>query len=256
MIKCTYFWGRTHDIGSAVAEDWYAQLFEQESRLPGLRRLASWRIREAPQPEDVKRSLNLFHRMTETWWDDEATWRDQHAALLERELSNNSVVDTLFTHLSAAIPEYDLLRDAPPQHYPYATLPIEWRTGKRPLVAQVDGHDLWRYVYFFNYRDDVPYADGEDWYLGHHTREGKQLPGLAHYVTWRRLGPPDKATNASAEARRFVRYTELCFEEFDTWYQVCYREGPLWHMSEKYGGVWGEYQQFFLGASPDLVVER
>lgn len=256
MIKCTYFWGRADGVDPATAEEWYAQFLLTEGALPGLRGLASWRVREAPQPADVKRSLNLFHRMTETWWDDEMTWRDEHASLLEREAVGGSVVGTLFTHLSDEAPEYNLLRDSPPQHYPYATMPIEWSTGKRPEVPEVDGHDLWRYVYFFSYRDGVPHSDGEDWYLGHHTREGKQLPGLAHYVTWRRLGPPEKTSGASADARHFVRYTELCFEDFETWHQVCYSEGPRWHMSPEYGGVWGDYQQFFLGVAPDITVER
>lgn len=253
MIKLTFLWGRSADATADEAEALADRVLAEEVRLPGLRRLASWRVREAPQPADVKRDLNSYHRLTETWWDDEATCLERHAPLLQDALAESAVVGRHFALLSAATPEFDLLKDAPPQHYPYASLPVDWSRGHRPRAPEPDGHDLWRYVYFFNYRPEVPLEDGEDWYLGHHTREGKQLPGLVHYVTWRRLGPPTGAGGWADEARRFVRYTELCFEDFDTWHLVCYREGPRWHMSEEHGGVWGDYEQLFLGPRPDVL---
>jgi hypothetical protein len=66
-------------------------------------------------------------------------------------------------------PEYDLLRDAPQQQYKYATLPLWWPHG-RPIADEQQ--EIFVNSYCLAYRDDLPTADAEDWYLGHHTREG------------------------------------------------------------------------------------
>ena len=256
MIKYTYFFSFADGVDAADGDRWYVDEFSaREASLPGVQRLASWRIREAPQPAEVKRPLNTYHRMTEVWCSDEAAWTQHHAALLDSERGRH--FGELKGIIVTAAPEYDLRRDAPPQHYQHMGLPIEWSTGKRPDVAEPTGEDMWRFVYFFRYRDDVTFDDGEDWYLGHHTREGKQLPGVMRYVTWRRLGRGDLTSGAAGEARHFVRYTELCFDSFETWYRVLYQEGPRWRMSDKHPtGVWTDYHNFFTGIAPDLVRGR
>lgn len=254
-VRFAYFFDLADGVGEDEGERWYRDLFVQERELPGVRRVAAYRTRSVPQPEDVRRPLSAFHRMVEVEVDDEATWAQEHAALLEREAKD--VVGTLRGILSPVAPEYDLLRDVPPQHYPYLTQPLDWKTGRRPQVPEPDGSDLWRYVYFFSYADGVDLDAGEDWYVGHHTREGKQLPGLVRYLTWRRLGPPTGAGGWVDEARRFVRVTELCFESFETWYRVCYPEGLRWTMpQDRPRGVWGDYEAFFVGPTPDLVHDR
>lgn len=255
MIKCTYFWSWREGIEKGP-NDWLDEAREHERGLTGLVRSAWWEVRTAPQPKDVRRSLSHFAHFVETWWDSEGSWREQHEPFLDREIRGSDRVGDFFVHLSDPHPQYDLIRDVPAAHYPHMARPLDWSAGHRPVVPEPDGHDMWRYVYFFNYRDGVPLDDGEDWYLGHHTREGKQLPGLVHYVTWRRRGPSHELAGLADEARRFVRYTELCFEDFDTWHKVCYREGPRWTMSEVHGGVWGDYQQLFLGPTPYATYER
>jgi hypothetical protein len=44
--------------------------------------------------------------------------------------------------------------------------------------------------------------------LGHHTREGKQLPGMRHYRTWRTIHVPEEP-GSPLKPNRWVRLTEL-----------------------------------------------
>ncbi|MCL4232211.1 MAG: hypothetical protein KJ053_11560 [Dehalococcoidia bacterium] len=103
------------------------------------------------------------------------------------------------------MPQYDLLRDAPPQHYKYMTLPLWWPSGP-PEVD--DSAPIFIDSYCIAYRQDISFATGEDWYLGHHTREGKQLPGMKHYRTWRTI-PVGEQLPPPLDLNRWTRLTEL-----------------------------------------------
>lgn len=62
--------------------------------------------------------------------------------------------------------------------------------------------------YCIAYRPCVTVAAGEDWYLGHHTREGKQLPGMKYYRMWRTIHFADELP-PPLDLHRWVRLTEL-----------------------------------------------
>jgi hypothetical protein len=102
-------------------------------------------------------------------------------------------------------PQYDLLRDAPPQHYKYMTLPLWWPNG---APEPDDTAEIFIDSYCIAYRPDISLATGEDWYLGHHTREGKQLPGMKHYRTWRTI-PVSEELPAPLRLNKWTRLTEL-----------------------------------------------
>jgi len=107
----------------------------------------------------------------------------------------------------------------PAQHYPYLALPVRWRMGKEPEVAEPRGTAMAKYMYCLGYRKDVDLRWAEDWYLGHHTREGKQLPGLMRYVTYRR--------------RRLPRLDECRPEVADRW--LCRPSIPTAGLSRRSG---------------------
>ncbi len=73
-----------------------------------------------------------------------------------------------------------------------------------------------RFVHFFNYTDGVSVNDGETWYLGHHTREGKQLPGVKHYCTWQTIRVPQDPASP-LHPNRWFRLTELGLVSFDAY---------------------------------------
>jgi hypothetical protein len=101
-------------------------------------------------------------------------------------------------------PQLDLLRDAPPQHYKYMTLQLWWPKG----VPRIDEEEIFIDSYAISYAPEISFADGEDWYLGHHTREGKQLPGMRHYKTWRTIRVPEEP-GSPLKPNKWVRLTEL-----------------------------------------------
>lgn len=219
--------------------------------LPGVTRVVWWRARRVPQPEDVSRPLNAVTGMGEVFAP-EATLVTRVLPMLRDLAADVSRVTILRGVVCDEEPEYDLIRDVPAQQHPYFTLPVDWKSGRRIEVPEPTGEDLYRYVYFFAYRDEVSFDAGEDWYLGHHTREGRQLPGLVRYLTWRRRRPAG-AAEYDRDLLGLVRYTELCFESFERWYDACYRHGPRWRMPEEHPkGVWHDYHAFFLGPEPEI----
>jgi len=210
--------------------------------IPGVDRVRWWAARVVPQPDDVSRSLNAVVGMGQVCAP-ERVLRQGVLPMLENE--EEQLVRALLT---TCVPEYDLLRDVPQQQYPHLTRSVDWKSGSRPPAVEPLGVDQYRYVYLFAYQPDVGFDEGEGWYLGHHAREGKQLPGLVRYVTWRRQGDPG---GDSPAALGLVRHTELCFESFEAWHDACYTRGPRWTMPEgRTGSVWTDYHGFFLGPRP------
>jgi hypothetical protein len=104
-------------------------------------------------------------------------------------------------------PQYDLMRDVPPQQYRYMGLPLKWSNGEPKLI---DADETLYGVYFFYYHADLPVADGEDWYLGHHVREAKLMKqlGKKHYQTWRTLRVPEEP-GSRMQPNKWYRLTEL-----------------------------------------------
>jgi hypothetical protein len=149
---------------------------------------------------------NQFVRRTDLWFEDLDTavsGLNQHAELWRPSREGEPGFREFECMLLGEDPQYDLLRDAPPQHYKYMTLPLEWPNG--PPEVDYD-EPIFIDSYCIAYRDDLSEAIGDDWYLGHHTREGKQLPGMKHYRTWRTMHVDDRG---GIGLNRWRRLTEL-----------------------------------------------
>jgi hypothetical protein len=243
-VKFTFFIPRGDAApGQGPPADWLKQLAETD----GVRRVDWWTARTVRQPDEVRRSLNDVAGMGEVVAAEQVLW-DRVLPLFDQDATGpGATARGMVTPREA---EFDLRRDVPHQHYQYLSMPIDWKAGACAVAGEPRADDLYRYVYFFDYKPEIPYDDGEDWYLGHHTREGKQLPGLVRYLTWRRHGADTRGFDRLLGS---VRYTELCFDSFEAWYDACYRHGPNWTMPAQYpAGVWTDYHAFFLGPHPDL----
>ena len=251
-LKWTYIYALAEGSDAAWHRDeWLPGLLE----LPGVSRVIAHDARSAPQPPDVSRPLNAWAGVVDVQVDDPAVVAGH---VLPRV---GAVLGERFSELRGLLTtvryEYDLRRDVPAQQYPYLGERVSWKDAPPTSGEPGDSPDLWRYVYFFRYRDDVSWPDGEDWYLGHHTREGKQLPGLRRYVTWLRRRCDVLGKDQARLFNGFNRYTELCFQSFEEWHAATHAQGPRWRMAEAYPtGVWTDYQQLFIGPHPSLDLPR
>ena len=246
-LKWTYIYGLgdSADASAWHRDEWVRGLVGVD----GVSRVVVHEARKAPQPEDVARPLNDWAGLVEVHVDDATVVAEVLAPRVRAELGGR--LAALRGLLSTVEEEYDLRRDVPAQQHPYATEAISWKDTPPPAGEPGDTDDLWRYVYFFRYKDEVPWVEGEDWYLGHHTREGRQLPGLRRYLTWRRRRCDTLPDEDAALFNGFARYTELCFETFEEWHNATHAHGPRWRMADAWPtGVWTDYQQLFIGTSP------
>jgi hypothetical protein len=102
-------------------------------------------------------------------------------------------------------PQYNLVRAVPVQQYKYFAMQPKYIGG---APEYDDQNDVFMDIYMFNYK--VPIVEGEDWYLGHHVREGrisKQM-GMRHYQTWKTMKVPEES-GSPLKPNRFYRITEL-----------------------------------------------
>lgn len=254
MCHLVYFF----KLADGFDDSWYVKNWLlKELSVPGVAQVRSWRTLVAARTDVNPQPPNNYDRMTEVRFSDlEAA----EAALCTKSSlwrSDNREGFRLFEGIVVGpTPEYNLLADVPPQQYPYLAMPIVWRTGRVPDVPAPQTANLARYIYFFKYRDDVDTRLGEDWYLGHHTREGKQLPGIQTYITWRRRPLPglDKFI---PEIASFYRYTEIGYETIEYQQLAVNVEAPRWVRSMHYmQGVWEmeAYRNFYIPAEPDVVL--
>ena len=212
MIRFVHFFNYAEGVSVEEGESWYLERHVPEARkLPGLVRYCSWRGIDpgipypgsgAPTPFDqfVRRSELIFEDLetglkavtaASDLWKPSAEgspgFREFECMFLEQE------------------PQFNLLRDAPQQQYKYMTMPVWWPKG-RPEADETA--EIFVDTYCLAYRDDVSVTDGEDWYLGHHTREGKQLPGMMHYQTWKAIPVPEDP-GSPINPNKWYRLTEL-----------------------------------------------
>jgi hypothetical protein len=244
-------------FGSGFDDRWYReQWLPRELKAPGVMHTRSWKTLFAEKQAYMP--PNEYDRMTEVRFTSHqaaesalcsaaSQWREENREGLER--FEGIVVGPR--------PEYNLLADVPPQQYPLMTMPLAWKTGQPPDVPPPSTPNLVRYVYFFKYRDDVDVRMGEEWYLGHHTREGKQLPGIQTYITWKRRPVPGLA-NFIPEIAAFHRYTEIGYESIEYQQRAVNFEGPHFVPSIHYhsGVAWdtAAYRNFYIPEDPDIVL--
>ncbi|HNO64829.1 MAG TPA: hypothetical protein PKK39_00640 [Tepidiformaceae bacterium] len=210
MIRFVHLFNYACDI--AQGEQWYLETHVPAARaLPGVIGFRSWRGFDAgiPYPSPgAPTPHDQFVRRSELQFEDAAA----AVAALRAQPGIWSLAagsEPGFREFECMLlpeaPQYDLLRDAPPQHYKYMTLPLWWPSGA-PEVD--DSAEIFIDSYCIAYRPDLTFATGEDWYIGHHTREGKQLPGMKHYRTWRTI-PVAENLPAPLDLNKWTRLTEL-----------------------------------------------
>lgn len=212
MIRFVHLFNYAEGVSNEAGEAWYLNEHAPRARkLPGVVGYRSWPgihtgipfpSAGAPTPHDQ------FVRRSELVFEDVATALKSlagSASLWSPTAPGTPGFREFECMLLNVEPEFDLLRDAPQQQYKYMTLPLWWPKG--PPEAD-DNEEIFIDSYCIGYRPDVTFATGEDWYLGHHTREGKQLPGMKHYRTWRTVHVTAEMP-APLQLNRWVRLTEL-----------------------------------------------
>jgi hypothetical protein len=212
MIRFFHLFNYAEDIAEKDGENWYlGEHVPQVKKLSGVVRYRSWKYVDVglsfpswafPTP------LNQYIRRTELCFEDNKTGiqavMENPQLWLPSQKGAPGFKDFECMFLDEE-PEFNLLRDVPHQHYKYITLPLLWPKG-RPQVDE--NEEIFIDSYCLRYAPGVSWAEGEDWYLGHHTREGKQLPGMRHYKTWRTIHVPER-TDLPLEPNKWARLTEL-----------------------------------------------
>lgn len=212
MIRFVYFFNYTEGISLKDGETWYlTKHVSAVKELPSIINCRSWKQWDAgipfPSP-GAPAPFNQFVRRTELVFIDKQQGikaiRDNQSLFAPTTESTIGFRECECMFLDEE-PEFNFLRDVPYQHYKYITLPLWWPKG-RPQVEEND--EIFIDSYCFSYSPGITWTDGEDWYLGHHTREGKQLPGIRHYKTWRVIKLPDNDWSI-LKLNKWDRLTEL-----------------------------------------------
>jgi len=143
-------------------------------------------------------------------------------------------------------PQYNLLKDIPVQQFPYLSNPAKYTSGK---MLEDDFDDVIIDVYMFNYNLKVSQTEGEDWYLGHHVREGRisKRLGNKHYQTWKTLKVSEEAGSA-LKPNRFYRLTELGLPPYALQDPPANAELPamLAYTQSPFGKVIGEWRNILI----------
>jgi len=216
-----HFFSYPEGVSLEDGEQWYFdEHTTQAKKLPGVTRYRTWPVLlpvavQSPYPYDrfVRMSELVFENMSLA----------QQATLGNTNLWAAASPGTPgFGEFQCVfldeLPQFDLTKDTPVQQYKYGALPLKFAGGEHKYE---DGEDTLILVYLFSY--NVSVADGEDWYLGHHAREGKltKQVGLRHYQTWKTLSTPEEPDSA-LKPNRYYRLTE---EGLPAWTREQPKEG-------------------------------
>jgi len=212
MVRFVHFFNYAEGMSAKGGEDWYLNNHvPRVKKLPGIKRYLSWK-RVDVKVDSVKSGatpFDQFVRRSELWFEDLEVALKFVTSNLELWTPSKKGTpgfrefECMFLNEE---PEFNLLQDAPQQQYKYMTLPLWWPKG-RPLVDETA--EIFIDTYCLTYLPDkTSIANGEDWYLGHHTREGKQLPGMKHYKTWKTIRVPEYP-NSPLHPNKWYRLTEL-----------------------------------------------
>ncbi|MFW9952469.1 MAG: hypothetical protein ACFFKA_20305 [Candidatus Thorarchaeota archaeon] len=213
MIRFVHIFNYSANISVVDGEKWYLnEHVPRAKKLPGVINFLSWRAIDPgiPYPHPASPTpFNQFVRRSELIFKDINSW--YQAIMIDPDLwiaskGGKPGFREFECMLLTEEPQFNLLRDAPPQQYKYMTLPLWWPNG-RPAVDM--NAEIFIDTYCIRYNSKISEDIGEDWYLGHHTREGKQLPGLKHYKTWKTIYVSKEIENSLIKINKWYRLTEL-----------------------------------------------
>ncbi|MDD5190146.1 MAG: hypothetical protein PHE50_03785 [Dehalococcoidales bacterium] len=221
VIRFLHFFNYPKDIAVEDGEKWYFHTHVPSAKkLPGIVRYRTWKGLPSikmwtydPFDRFVRMSELVFENM------DMCLKSTVHNPVLWSPATGQPGFNEFECMMLNEAPQYNLLQDVPVQQFKYMSNPAVF-TG---APEYDESEDTFIDVYMLNYR--VPVADGEDWYLGHHTREGrigKQL-GNKHYQTWKTLTIPETERGV-IHPNRFYRLTELGLPD---WTRGARRPGGL-----------------------------
>jgi len=212
MIRFVHLFNYPRGISRKDGDSWYlARHVPVVRELPGIVRYRSWPQVDVgiPYPSaGAPTPFDQYARRTELCFESLAAFQRAYKANAELWTTAGEgkvgfgAIEGMLLHDE---PEFDLLRDAPQQQYKYMTLALSWPNG-RPEIDE--DAEVFIDSYCLSYSLKISFTEGEDWYLGHHTREGKQLPGMKHYRTWRTIKAPDEL-RTPIDLNKWVRLTEL-----------------------------------------------
>lgn len=209
-VRFVHMFNYPEGVSPEEGDRWYFEKHVPLAKaLPGVVRYRTWKALP-PISMWTFDPYDRFTRLTELVFTDMESCLD--ATLRNPGLWAGGVTGRPgFRELECALldeePQYDLLRDIPVQQYKYINFPGRYTSGK---MLDTDDDDVIMDVYMFNYAPKFTTEEGEDWYLGHHTREGRitKRLGNKHYQTWLSLKAPE-TEGSVLNPNRFYRFTEL-----------------------------------------------
>ncbi len=258
-VRFVYMFNYPKDVSRDACEKWYL-----EEHVPAVRALpgqVGYRTSEALPPSGMWTfdPFDRFVRLSELVFQDmesclNATVRNPAAWATGTEGKPG------FRELECALldeaPQYDLLKDVPVQQYKFISNPAKYTRGK---MVDGDTDDVVMDVYMFNYDPKFTFEEGEEWYLGHHVREGRftKRMGFRHYMTWKPLRV-DVDKDCPLQPNRFWRFTELGLPAYAMDPSVLdlqpgERPAMMTYTQDPRGQVIGEWRNIII--DPDKAVD-
>lgn len=215
VARFVYLFNYPEGISKEEGDKWFFnEHVPAVKKLPGIVRYKTW---EALPPISMWTydPYDRFERLVELVFTDFETCLDgtvRNPALWESGIEGRPGFREFECLILDEEPQYDLLRDVPVQQYKYASMVPIYRAGE---MMEDDSDDVIIDVYMFNYKPHITLAQGEDWYLGHHVREGRhtKMYGHRHYQTWKPLHVPE-VEGSNLHPNRFLRLTELGLPDY------------------------------------------
>jgi hypothetical protein len=167
MIRFVHIFNYAEGVSKEDGEKWYlGEHVPQAKKLPGVQRYLSWRAVEPPPipypSPGAPTPFDQFVRRSELWFEDlEAGLKalKSNPSLWAPSQKGTPGFGEFECMLLEEEPQYNLLRDAPPQHYKYMTLQLWWPKGK----PEVDENaEIFIDSYCIAYSPNVTIAQGED----------------------------------------------------------------------------------------------
>lgn len=228
MIRFTAIWELPMD--NALADRWYYRTHSQEGLErggPWIRRYWTYRSFNVGPEADIYTVAR--YRLTELWYDSIASRNEAlpHFGTLTpppqswsdpRYKFHNGII-----HIPAAADDRFVDSMPPAREQPYV-----------------------RWMMLLKYPDDVPVADGEQWYREVHAKELSATPGLLRFVSYRNLDP-------LSDTNPWVRMSELWFDGYDVW-RKAFVESPVSFTAPEWNATFPYVDNLctFVGDQPDI----
>lgn len=258
-VRFVHMFNYPQELSREVCEKWYLEEHVPAVRaLPGVVGYRTW---EALPPSVMWTfdPFDRFVRLSEVVFEDMESCLN--ATVRAPELWQSGVQGVPgFRELECVMldeqPQYDLLKDVPVQQYKYLSNPAKYTKGK---MVDDDSDDVVMDIYMFNYDPKFTFEEGEEWYLGHHVREGRftKRLGHRHYQTWKplRVRIPE---GCPIHPDRFWRFTELGLPAYAMDPSVLKlapgeRPAMMTYTQDPRGQVIGEWRNIII--DPDAAVD-